>query len=120
MSEAEFEHHAVVEQLWREYLVARQYTAGSGDELIANLFGRKARTRFGAPRWFVMVELGLGRGNGPSYFGVSRTLKRDNRRRKRLYEDRERRETEASQPKPVTKSCGRSSERDRRRRSQAV
>jgi hypothetical protein len=116
MGEHESIQREVIEQLWCEYLIARQYTAGSGRELIASVFGRKRRVRFGAPRWFVMVELGMGRDQGPSYFGVTRRLTRDNRKRVRLFEVEDEREAKASRPIVLSRSWGEAPAAKRRRR----
>jgi hypothetical protein len=116
MSEAESEQRRIIEQLFREYLIARQNTAGSGVELLGLVFGRKRRAVFGAPRWFVMLELGMRRDQGPSFFEVTRRLGRDNRKRKRQFSVEDERQLTASLPVVISRTWGEEPVRKRRRR----
>jgi hypothetical protein len=120
MSEADLDQRTVIEYLWREYLVARQYKAGSGNELLKDVFGRKNTRRFGAPRWFVMVELGMGRDQGPNYFAVTHRLRRDNRKRARQFNVEDDRQLRASLPVLLKRTWGEEPVRKRRRRRKRV
>jgi hypothetical protein len=59
------EYHAIVKGAWLEYAVTRQISTGQGERYI---------TQWRIPGWFKHTELGLGLGEAPSIFGLTRSL----------------------------------------------
>lgn len=65
MRDTNREYHAIVKGCWLEYATTRQISTGQGERYI---------TQWRVPGWFKHTELGLGLGEAPSIFGLTRSL----------------------------------------------
>ena len=66
-----------VEELWREWLIARLTTTGDGPRFLPEVAV--------VPEWFRLCELGLGQMQGPTVFWTVQNLLRINRKNLRLF-----------------------------------